>query len=79
MPQIADVAVAGVPDDFTGELPRAYVVLRPNATLTSEAVAEHVRNKLIKYKWLVGGVVFVEAIPRNVAGKIIRRNLNVLG
>lgn len=78
LPQVADVAVGGVADAVADELPRAYVVLRPNAVLTSEDVEEHVRRSATKHKWLAGGVRFVAAIPRNMSGKILRKELSNL-
>lgn len=77
--EVADVAVVGVPDALAGEVPRAFVVLKPNHKLTAKEVYDLVAKKLIKYKHLEGGVVFIEAIPRNVAGKILRNELKVLG
>lgn len=75
LPEIADVAVGGIVDDTGDEMPRAYIVLRPNAELTAEEVQEHVKKNAAKHKWLIGGVRFVKAIPRNLSGKILRRNL----
>lgn len=75
LPGVADVAVGSISDRVAGELPRAFVVRRPNAELTCEAVAEHVRGLLAPHKWLAGGVRFVDAIPRNNSGKILRKEL----
>lgn len=79
IPEIADVAVVGIPDALAGEVPRAFVVLKPGSKLTEKNIYDVVAEKLTKYKHLEGGVVFVEAIPRNVAGKILRNELKVLG
>ncbi|KAJ0176045.1 hypothetical protein K1T71_008219 [Dendrolimus kikuchii] len=78
-PEVADVAVVGVPDALAGEVPKAFVVLKPNHKLTEKEVYDVVAKKLIKYKHLEGGVVFIDAIPRNIAGKILRNELKVLG
>lgn len=72
---IADVAVAGIPDELSGEIPRAYVVLKPNSKLTANDIVSHVARRCIKYKWLEGGVKFVKAVPRNPGGKILRKDL----
>lgn len=72
---VADVAVAGIPDEFSGEIPRAYVVLKPNSKLTANDITDHVKERCIKYKWLEGGVKFVKAVPRNPGGKILRKDL----
>ncbi|XP_063828663.1 uncharacterized protein LOC135078039 isoform X3 [Ostrinia nubilalis] len=78
-PEVADVAVVGMPDPLAGELPKAFVVLKPNHKLTEKQVYDLVAQKLTKYKHLEGGVAFLDAIPRNAAGKIMRNELKVLG
>lgn len=79
MPEVADVAVVGIPDPLAGEIPRAFVVLKTNYKLTEKQVYDVVAEKLVKYKRLEGGVVFIDSIPRNAAGKIMRNELKVLG
>ncbi|CAH2090448.1 unnamed protein product [Euphydryas editha] len=78
-PEVADVAVVGIPDSLAGEVPKAFVVLKPNHKLTEKQVYDVVAQKLTKYKHLEGGVVFLDVIPRNAAGKIMRNELKVLG
>lgn len=78
LPEVADVAVVGVPDALADEVPRAFVVLKPNAKISEEHIAEHVSKEVVHYKRLAGGVVFIDSIPRNVAGKILRNELKVL-
>ncbi|KAK6732336.1 hypothetical protein RB195_016615 [Necator americanus] len=72
--EIQDAAVIGVPDEKTGEKPRAYVV-RANETLTEADVKHFIEEKVSSYKFLTGGVVFVDEIPKSPAGKILRRFL----
>ncbi|KAL0581455.1 hypothetical protein V5O48_000609 [Marasmius crinis-equi] len=83
---IADAAVIGVPDEYAGELPFAFVVLQPQvaaAVARNPMTAEEVRSSIFKHvadaksrhKWLSGGINFTEAIPRNASGKILRRLL----
>ncbi|PSN40615.1 putative 4-coumarate--CoA ligase 3 [Blattella germanica] len=80
MPGIADVAVVGIPDVLAGELPRAFVVRRPDATeLTEEIIQKFVEPHVASYKKLAGGVRFIDIIPRNPAGKVLRHQLKVLG
>lgn len=79
LPEVADVAVVGIPDSLAGEIPKAFVVLKPNHKLTEKQIYDVVAKKLVKYKRLEGGVVFLESIPRNAAGKIMRNELKVLG
>ncbi|XP_021201629.2 probable 4-coumarate--CoA ligase 1 [Helicoverpa armigera] len=78
-PEVADVAVVGVPDPLAGEVPKAFVVLKPKQKLTEKDITDLVAQKLTRYKHLDGGVVFLESIPRNAAGKIMRNELKVLG
>ncbi|CAF4875836.1 unnamed protein product [Pieris macdunnoughi] len=77
-PEVADVAVVGMPDALAGEVPKAFVVLKPNHKLTEKQVYDIIAQKLVKYKHLEGGVAFLDAIPRNAAGKIMRNELKVL-
>ncbi|KAK1147183.1 hypothetical protein N8T08_001922 [Aspergillus melleus] len=81
-PGVADVAVTGVKIGQSGtELPRAYVVPAPGYSagkpLADEIIA-FVAEKVISYKKLRGGVHFMDAIPRNPSGKILRRELKKL-
>ncbi|KAH8168586.1 AMP-binding enzyme domain-containing protein [Sarocladium implicatum] len=77
-PDVADVAVVGVPDDYSGEVPQAWVVLTKEGGKRGE---ERVRSELVKlvegrtprWMWLKGGVIFVDEIPKSRAGKILRR------
>ncbi|XP_061718164.1 probable 4-coumarate--CoA ligase 1 [Cydia pomonella] len=77
LPEVADVAVVGVPHALAGEVPRAFVVLKPKQNLTEKQVYDLVASKLTRYKHLEGGVAFLDSIPRNAAGKIMRNELKV--
>ncbi|XP_064600762.1 uncharacterized protein LOC135466938 [Liolophura sinensis] len=76
-PWVQDAAVIGVPDPEAGELPRAYVVIKPGATsdVTPEAVTSFVNGKVASYKKLRGGVHFIKQIPKSPSGKILKREL----
>ena len=78
-PYIVDAAVIGVTlPSSDGEHPRAYVVKStvPNAVALSESdVKIFVASRLAKYKTLSGGVEFVDAIPKNASGKILKKTL----
>jgi len=76
-PNVQDCAVLGVPDDYSGERPKAYVTLRPGLE-PSEAVAKtliaYVQGKKVRYKWITE-VEFTEAVPKSPTGKLLRRVL----
>lgn len=75
-PGVADVAVVGVEDaGRNGEVPRAFVVKLTDGHITEAEIKAWVKTRLTAYKELAGGVVFVDAIPRNASGKILRRLL----
>ncbi len=74
-PDIIDVAVIGVSDDEFGQRLRSYIVVRPGASLTVRDVKEFVRQRLARFK-IPRDVVFVEALPRNEGGKILKRELS---
>ncbi|XP_057377430.1 uncharacterized protein LOC130698815 [Daphnia carinata] len=76
-PGIMEAAVAPVPDEAAGELPRAYVVKIPGSTLTEDDVVKFVADKVSPHKRLRGGVVFIKSIPKTATGKILRRELKL--
>ncbi len=69
-----------MPDPSAGEVPKAFVVKaaavvsRPDEEVARE-ISKHVEDHKARYKWLKGGVEFLEAIPKNPSGKILRRLL----
>ena len=71
---VVEAAVVGRPDDRWGEVPVAYVVVSSAATTTSEELVEHCRRQLARFK-VPKRVVFVDALPRNPSGKILKREL----
>ncbi len=74
LPQVAETAVIGVPDEKWGEVGRALVAVKAGQTLTEEQVLDHCRANLAKYK-APKSVVFVPALPRNPAGKVVKGDL----
>ncbi|THH06349.1 hypothetical protein EW145_g4156 [Phellinidium pouzarii] len=85
-PDIADVCVVGVPDEYSGEVPLAFVTLEQRAAQKAKAnpeggdelkksIIKHVSDTKVHYKWLKGGVEFIDTIPKNPSGKLLRRHL----
>ncbi|MGW7332350.1 FadD3 family acyl-CoA ligase [Streptomyces sp. NPDC054840] len=73
-PDIADVAVIGVPDPRLGEVGKAYAVRRPGSTLTADDLIAWSRREMANYK-VPRAVEFVTELPRNASGKILKREL----
>lgn len=76
-PSIADAAVVGSEHEAHGEVPCAFVVKKKNADLSEKDVQAFVAGKTAAYKHLHGGVRFLDAIPKNPSGKILRRELKL--
>ena len=73
--EIMDACVIGIPCDRSGELPRAYVVRKPDSNLTAADVKEFIKERLSDHKQLRGGVVFIDQLPKSASGKLLRRVL----
>jgi acyl-CoA synthetase (AMP-forming)/AMP-acid ligase II len=73
-PQIEEAALIGVPDPDWGQEPWAVVVLKSGAQATAEEITEFCRQRLASYK-CPRSVVFVDSLPRNPMGKVVRRLL----
>jgi len=73
-PGVAEVGVLGVPHPQTGEAVKAFVVPKPGAQLDEDALIEHCMHELARYKCPTK-VIFVDELPRNLSGKLLRRSL----
>lgn len=72
--QVEEAAVVGVSDEQFGQRLKAFVVLREGARLDEEAVKTYVKANLARYK-VPREVVFLEELPRNATGKVLKREL----
>lgn len=73
-PRVADVAVVGVPDDRWGEAIHAFVVARPGDRVTPRELLLFLKGQLAGFK-VPSHWEFVDSLPRNPAGKVLRREL----
>ena len=77
-PAVQEAAVVGRADDRWGEVPVACVVLRPGQSASANALIEHCRGQLARYK-VPKDVLFLDALPRNPSGKVLKRELRTPG
>jgi acyl-CoA synthetase (AMP-forming)/AMP-acid ligase II len=73
-PKVEEASVIGVTDPEWGQEPRAVVVLKKGETATSEEIIEYCRSRLAGFK-RPRSVVFLDALPRNPMGKVLRKKL----
>ncbi|MFN7948620.1 MAG: long-chain fatty acid--CoA ligase [Blastocatellia bacterium] len=73
-PAVLEAAVIGVPDEYRGEVVKAFVVLKPGAQATEDELKEHCSTRLAKYKW-PGHIVITDSLPKSAVGKVLRRVL----
>ncbi len=77
MPDVIEATALGVDDKEFGQRLRAFVVLKDGAELSEDAIKDHVRDHLARYK-VPRDVVFIDELPRNPTGKILKRQLREL-
>lgn len=73
-PAVADCAVIGIADATWGEAVQACIVLRPGAAVTEAEIMDFCRERIARYK-CPRHVVFMDALPRNPSGKVLKRLL----
>ena len=72
------MAVIQIPDEASGEIPRAFVVLKPSSDpkdVTETYLQDWMKERVSPYKRITGGVIFTDLIPKSASGKILRRLL----
>jgi acyl-CoA synthetase (AMP-forming)/AMP-acid ligase II len=74
VPGVSEVAVIGVEDQEFGQRLQAYVVTQSGVELTEQELKDQVRGNLARYK-VPREIVFVDELPRNATGKILKRSL----
>ncbi|MFC4409607.1 class I adenylate-forming enzyme family protein [Chungangia koreensis] len=70
-PEILEAAVIGIPHEVYGEVPKAYIVLKPGQTLSEESVLDYCKERLAKYK-IPTDIEFIDSLPRNASGKVLK-------
>jgi fatty-acyl-CoA synthase len=71
---VLEAAVVGMPDPKWGEVPRAFIVLKPGQDVTADALIAHCRARLAGFK-TPRQIEFLDALPRNPSGKVLKRQL----
>ena len=80
LPEIAEVAIIGIPDDKWGEVGLAFISLKQKENLSEDEIINHCLKNLAKFK-IPKSIEFIDALPRNATGKVLKRVLkeNKLG
>ncbi len=73
-PEIAEAAVVGAPDERWGEIVTAFVVTRPGETLKTKELMQFIRGQVADFE-IPRSIRFVDSLPRNPSGKILKREL----
>ncbi len=73
-PKVAEVAVAGIPDDYRGETVKAWVILKPGETLEESVIKAWCRERLAAFK-IPTTIEFRDELPKSTLGKILKREL----
>ena len=76
LPQVADAAIIGVPNERWGEVGMAIIVRKADQALEEGDVIRHCLGRLAKFK-VPQAVTFVDVLPRNATGKVLKRELRV--
>lgn len=74
-PNVEEAGIVGIPNERYGEVPKAFVVLKNPDTTKAEEIQNFVKGKVSEFKELRGGVQFIDCLPKNPSGKILRAKL----
>jgi long-chain acyl-CoA synthetase len=77
-PKVAEVGVVGIKDEVYGEDIKAFVVLKPGEQATEEEMIEYCKKRLTNFK-TPKSVQFIDTLPKNLMGKILKKELRKLG
>jgi len=77
-PKVAECGVVGVKDDVYGEDIKAFVALKPGEQCTGDEIIEHCKKQLTSFK-TPKSVQFIDDLPKNIMGKILKKELRKLG
>jgi acyl-CoA synthetase (AMP-forming)/AMP-acid ligase II len=75
---VLEAAVVAMPDERWGEVPRAFVVLKGGQQISEQELITHCRSRLAGFK-TPKQVVFIDVLPRNPSGKVLKRELRAVG
>ncbi|MFX0124490.1 MAG: hypothetical protein ACFFAE_12730 [Candidatus Hodarchaeota archaeon] len=73
-PKIENVAIVGIPDEYRGERPKAFIVLKKGVTITENELMEYAKKGLSKYK-VPKEIEIRDSLPLSAVGKVLRRSL----
>ncbi|RZC37916.1 AMP-binding C domain containing protein, partial [Asbolus verrucosus] len=74
-PSIQEVAVVGKPDKRSGEVAVGFVVKKTGSRVSEKVICDYLSEFVCTEKRLHGGVQFIDVIPKNLSGKILRKKL----
>jgi long-chain acyl-CoA synthetase len=73
-PAVAEAAVVGIPDDYRGETPKAFVVLKKGQSLTKDALLDFLKERIGKHE-MPTAIEFRPSLPKSPVGKILKKDL----
>lgn len=77
IPEILEAAIVGIPHEVLGEVPKAFVAKKNGTEILEDEIIEYCQKRLAKYK-VPHEVEFIEALPRNASGKVLKTELRTM-